>query len=728
MVSKIIMLVFHIFLSLQFGPSIAQTNWIRVGYYWNLVDTIPVSEINSALFTHLICAFAGLDPVSYQLYLSPLDEKYISNFTHTLKQKNPSIDTILSIGGEKANSSTISLMVRNSSYRKSFIDSSVSLARLYGFRGLDFSWIYPDTVSDEINMGILFQEWRAAISSEARNSSTSELILTARVRYSPLTSSGNYPVDSMQQYLDWVHVIASEYSRPPWNNFSTAANAALYDPGSVLNTDYGIRAWIDGGLSANKLVLGLPYYGYAWTLVNLAHNVIGAPATGPAIKQDGFLTYKYIKNYIEQYDSAHIMYNETYVVNYCLIGKTWIGFDDVEAIRAKISYAKEKKLLGYYVWLVSYDRNWVLSQAAGASDLTKQSNDKEKKAVAAGDFKSNVPNLIEYSFPAIEAATDGFSTKNKLGQGGYGPVYKGILSNGQEIAVKKLAKASTQGFEEFKNEVTLTAKLQHVNLLRVLGFCIDGDEHILVYEYMPNKSLDSYLFDPIRLYVLDWEKRIQIIEGIIQGLLYLQEYSRLTIIHRDLKLSNILLDEDTKPKISDFGMARMFAKSDLEANTGRIVGTLGYVSPEYARKGLYSTKSDVYSFGVLLLQIISGKRISLLCGPNESLSLLDYAYELWKDGKCMEFMDKSLDDTYSSCKLVRCLQIALLCVQENPIDRPSMLEVFTMLKNESTDVMIPRKPAFSEQNLQNKTVRQWEGCSGSTSSINDVTVSDVVAR
>ncbi|XP_031249547.1 putative cysteine-rich receptor-like protein kinase 35 [Pistacia vera] len=269
----------------------------------------------------------------------------------------------------------------------------------------------------------------------------------------------------------------------------------------------------------------------------------------------------------------------------------------------------------------------------------------------------------------------------------------GYTTDGQVIAVEKLSKTSTQGFEEFKNEVMLTAKL-----------------HI-----------------PIN-FVLDWEKRVHIIEGVTQGLLYLQEYSRLTIIHRDLKVSNVLLDGDMKPKISDFGMARIFTKDNLEANTSRIVGTIGYVPPEYARRGIYSTKSDVYSFGVLLLQIISGKRISLLYGPNESLSLLDYAYKLWNDSKGMEFMDESLDDTYSSCKLRRCLQMALLCVQENPIDRPSMLEVFTILKNVNTNMMISKKPAFSEQNEQNNHTRQLEGYSGSTSSINDVTISNLVAR
>ncbi|XP_031274539.1 cysteine-rich receptor-like protein kinase 11 [Pistacia vera] len=266
-----------------------------------------------------------------------------------------------------------------------------------------------------------------------------------------------------------------------------------------------------------------------------------------------------------------VKYRPIYVVNYCTIESSWIGFDDGEAIKAKVSYAKEKKLLGYYVWRVRYDDNWVLSQAAAEADI-KNSSDQEgskrhllaiilcstavvilllgidvgpgersKYTVnkAAVDFSSSVPNLVMYTLNGIEAATNGFSVKKKLGQGGYGPVYKGILPDGQEIAMKKLSKTSKQGYEEFKNEVMLITKLQHINLVRVLGYCIDREEQMLVYEYMENKSLDYFLFDPNRYYVLDWKKHVQIIEGVTQGLLYLQEFSRFAIIHRYLKASNV---------------------------------------------------------------------------------------------------------------------------------------------------------------------------------------------
>lgn len=204
--------------------------------------------------------------------------------------------------------------------------------------------------------------------------------------------------------------------------------------------------------------------------------------------------------------------------------------------------------------------------------------------------------------------------------------------------------------------------------------------------------------DPIRRYSLDWSKRVRIIEGVTQGLLYLQEYSNFTIIHRDLKSSNILLDDEMNPKISDFGMAKLFRKDVYEANTSRIVGTYGYIPPEYARKGIYSIKYDVYSFGVVLLQMISGKTNTRFYSENEDLNLLEYAYDLWKNGRGMEFIDPFLDDSSSPCKLLTCMQVALLCVQENPDARPTMLEAFSMLKNDdSLAIATPERPGFSEK-------------------------------
>ncbi|KAI6704440.1 hypothetical protein NL676_007402 [Syzygium grande] len=239
---------------------------------------------------------------------------------------------------------------------------------------------------------------------------------------------------------------------------------------------------------------------------------------------------------------------------------------------------------------------------------------------------------LQYHLATIQAATNNFSHQNKLGQGGFGDVFQGRLPNGQEIAVKRLSKSSGQGVGEFKNEVVLVAKLQHRNLVRLLGFCLEGEEKILVYEFVPNKSLDYFLFDPDKRKQLDWSRRYKIISGIARGMLYLHEDSRLRIIHRDLKPSNILLDRDMNPKISDFGMARIFGVDQTRANTNKIVGTFGYLSPEYAMRGQISEKSDVYSFGVLILEIISGKKNSYFFQSDGDENLASFAWKNWRAG------------------------------------------------------------------------------------------------
>ncbi|XP_017979707.1 PREDICTED: uncharacterized protein LOC18593792 [Theobroma cacao] len=338
-----------------------------------------------------------------------------------------------------------------------------------------------------------------------------------------------------------------------------------------------------------------------------------------------------------------------------------------------------------------------------------------------GKGKRKDAALPLFSFVSISAATENFSLENKLGEGGFGPVYKGKLLNGQEIAVKRLSKRSGQGLEELKNETMLIAKLQHRNLVRLLGCCLEQGEKILIYEFMPNKSLDAFLFDPNNRRLLDWRTRIRIIEGIAQGILYLHQYSRLRIIHRDLKASNILLDSDMNPKISDFGLARMFGGDELQANTNRIVGTYGYMSPEYALEGLFSIKSDVFSFGVLLLEIVSGKKNTGLYHSN-SLNLLGHAWELWKGGRALELMDPTLEEQVPYPVLLRYIHVALLCVQEIAADRPTMSEVVSMLTNELTVLNSPNEPAFSSArsaiNNPNQHASRPELCS-----VNNVTVS-----
>ncbi|KAL1834272.1 hypothetical protein ACET3Z_003923 [Daucus carota] len=259
----------------------------------------------------------------------------------------------------------------------------------------------------------------------------------------------------------------------------------------------------------------------------------------------------------------------------------------------------------------------------------------------------------KFRFSSISDATNKFSIANKLGEGGFGPVYKGELLNGQYVAVKRLSQNSGQGLEELRNETILIAKLQHRNLVRLLGCCIEKDEKILVYEYMPNKSLDSILFDPKKKALLNWDTRVQIIEGIAQGLLYLHQYSRIRIIHRDLKASNILLDAEMNPKISDFGMARIFGGNEFQANTTRIVGTYGYMSPEYAMEGRFSVKSDVFAFGVLLLEILSGRKNNSFLLSADYTNLLGYVWNLCERGKMLELIDPTLQVPSSSSKPLR---------------------------------------------------------------------------
>ncbi|XP_048234998.1 G-type lectin S-receptor-like serine/threonine-protein kinase At4g27290 isoform X2 [Ricinus communis] len=306
--------------------------------------------------------------------------------------------------------------------------------------------------------------------------------------------------------------------------------------------------------------------------------------------------------------------------------------------------------------------------------------------------------LPVFDLSTIIKATDDFASYNKLGEGGFGIVYKGTLADGQEIAVKRLSESSGQGSTEFKNEVILISKLQHRNLVKLLGCCIQNDEKMLIYEYMPNKSLDFFIFDPTKRKLLDWDQRVHIIGGIAKGLLYLHHDSRLRIIHRDLKASNVLLDKDMNPKISDFGMARMFGGDQTEANTKKVAGTYGYMSPEYAVDGLFSMKSDVFSFGVLVLEIVNGKKNRGFFHPDHNHNLLGHAWKLWIEEKALELVDKTLD-SYALPEILRCIHVGLLCVQQRPEDRPNMASVIVMLSSECS-LPEPRQPGFfTERNM-----------------------------
>ncbi|CAL9087112.1 unnamed protein product [Musa acuminata var. zebrina] len=354
-----------------------------------------------------------------------------------------------------------------------------------------------------------------------------------------------------------------------------------------------------------------------------------------------------------------------------------------------------------------------------------------------GGAKSQKANALLFDLETLKVATNNFSDANKLGEGGFGPVYKGVLSDGQEVAVKRLARSSQQGFAELRNEVAFVAKLQHRNLVRLIGFCSE-EEKLLVYEFLPNTSLDKILFaDPTKCGQLNWERRYKIIEGIARGLLYLHEDSRLRIIHRDLKPGNILLDQHMNPKISDFGLSKLLVDQDRsEESASRIVGTNGYIAPEYALLRHVSDKSDVYSYGVLVLEIITGRRISEFRGSGHRANLQSYAWKNWNKGKALQIVDQNLCGRFQREEALRCIRTALLCVQENPSKRPTMASVVLMLSSSSMTTLSPSAPGFlietsgttdSNESTGNRSPEIKNEREGSSTSINEVSITKYFA-
>ncbi|XP_050944334.1 uncharacterized protein LOC103485320 [Cucumis melo] len=341
--------------------------------------------------------------------------------------------------------------------------------------------------------------------------------------------------------------------------------------------------------------------------------------------------------------------------------------------------------------------------------------------------------MIQFDLDSIKAATNNFASENKLGQGGFGVVYKGRLAVGRPIAVKRLANNSQQGDAEFKNEVLLVLKLQHRNLVRLLGFCLQGSERLLIYEFIPNGSLDNFIFDPQKRTQLNWERRYKIINGIARGLLYLHEDSRFRIIHRDLKASNILLDQEMNPKIGDFGMARLFEVDQTRGNTNRIVGTFGYMAPEYVKHGHFSVKSDVFSFGILVLEILSGKKNNNSHNGEHSEDLSSFVWTNWRAGTTTNVIDSTLT-VGSRMDMERCIHIGLLCIQENLVDRPTMNSIVTMLSSSTLTLPIPHKPAFflHSMSTNNHIVSRSDGNGRENPSIqpsiNNLSITEIHAR
>ncbi|XP_051125284.1 cold-responsive protein kinase 1-like isoform X2 [Andrographis paniculata] len=318
------------------------------------------------------------------------------------------------------------------------------------------------------------------------------------------------------------------------------------------------------------------------------------------------------------------------------------------------------------------------------------------------DEGASIAKTKKFTYKELTAATNNFHRRNKIGRGGFGTVYKGVLKNGVEVAVKMLSAESKQGVREFLTEIDTISNVKHPNLVELLGCCVQESHKILVYEYIENNSLDHALRGSNRSIKLDWGRRSAICVGTARGLAYLHEGLVPHIVHRDIKASNILLDEDYQPKIGDFGLAKLFP-DDITHISTKIAGTTGYLAPEYALGGRLTVKADVYSFGVLTLEIVSG----LSCGKTNyggaPKLLVEWAWEHYKEGKLRDLVDKELDE-FPEEEVLRYMKVALFCTQAVTSRRPSMSQVIEMLsKNVRLNEKQLTPPGFFEDSGQLKT-------------------------
>ncbi|KAL5725076.1 hypothetical protein ACHQM5_008261 [Ranunculus cassubicifolius] len=365
----------------------------------------------------------------------------------------------------------------------------------------------------------------------------------------------------------------------------------------------------------------------------------------------------------------------------------------------------------------------VIAAIVGAYIRKRRIIQKKRRGPVDRMAKSLHESDLNFKFSTLQKATGYFDDANKLGQGGYGIVYKGVLADGRDIAVKRLFVNNRHRADDFYNEVTLISTVNHKNLVRLLGCSCLGAESLLVYEYLPNLSLDRFLFDENRGKALNWQKRFEIIIGTAEGLVYLHENDNVRIIHRDIKASNILLDSKLGAKIADFGLARTF-ESDRSHITTAVAGTLGYMAPEYIAYGQLTEKADVYSFGILLLEIVTGIQNNRLRNNNVSDSLVISAWKHFQLGTMENIFDSNLmlqnygNSSYLKDEILRATQVGLLCTQQIPSLRPSMSMALQMLSKKE-ELPEPSNPPFvDEMTMELNDTSQDVLNIGNTSSFN----------
>ncbi|KAK9063458.1 hypothetical protein SSX86_017328 [Deinandra increscens subsp. villosa] len=385
-----------------------------------------------------------------------------------------------------------------------------------------------------------------------------------------------------------------------------------------------------------------------------------------------------------------VRYSDTDFLNPLPASSSSSNKDNGRIIAIVVSVVSSVVVLTVALMIILYikRRSYIMKRRRGSYDA-------EKMAKILNDSSLN------FKYSTVEKATGYWDESNKLGQGGFGTVYKGVLPDGREIAVKRLYLNNKFRAADFYNEVNMISRVEHKNLVRLLGCSCSGPESILIYEYLPNMSLDLFVFDKIKGRELSWEKRFEIIIGIAEGLVYLHENTHNRIIHRDIKASNILLDLRLRPKIADFGLARSFQGDKSHISTA-IAGTLGYMAPEYLAHGQLTEKADVYSFGVLILEVVTGMENNRSKTTEYTDSLPSTAWKHFKQGTVEEIFDPNLMmHTYPNNDFqkdaIKVVHVGLLCTQEAQSLRPSMSRALKMLAKDDEPLPAPSNPPFVDE-------------------------------
>lgn len=428
------------------------------------------------------------------------------------------------------------------------------------------------------------------------------------------------------------------------------------------------------------------------------------------VRYDGKNLSVYVSRNLEVYEERNLVFSREIDLSAYLPETVYVGFTASTSNFTELNCVKSWRFEGLdidgnqnmlWLWIfIPIVCVLVIGGFLGALFLRSRSKAGETNPDIEAELDNCAVNPQKFKLRELKRATGNFNPENKLGQGGFGMVFKGKWE-GRDIAVKRVSEKSHQGKQEFISEITTIGNLNHRNLVKLLGWCYERKEFLLVYEYMPNGSLDRYIFlgDKSRSN-LTWETRKNIIRGLAQALEYLHNGCEKRILHRDIKASNVMLDSDFNAKLGDFGLARMIQQSEMtHHSTKEIAGTPGYMAPETFLNGRATVETDVYAFGVLMLEVVSGKKPSyVLVKENESNynnSIVNWLWELYRNGTIMEAADPRMGSLFAEEELKSVLLLGLACCHPNPNQRPSMKTVLKVLTGETSPPYVPtERPAF----------------------------------